>query len=96
MQIKVAGFSEDDQANLYMAAHGASGKGRQGLGISDRVRKVAGARWQVRPPTAHGCAAPTLIAVRKQLCLAAARARVVLMLMGRGACSCQESCLGCS
>jgi hypothetical protein len=47
-QIKVAGFSEDDQANLYMAAHDASGKGRQGLGIASRPKKVAGARWQVR------------------------------------------------
>ncbi len=47
-QIKVAGFSEDDQANLYMAAHDASGKGRQGLGIASRPKKIAGARWQVR------------------------------------------------
>ncbi|KAK9821125.1 hypothetical protein WJX81_002607 [Elliptochloris bilobata] len=44
--IKVVGFSENDQENLYMAAHGASGKGRQGLGISGRPKNIAGARWQ--------------------------------------------------
>lgn len=57
-QIKVAGFSEDDQTNLYMAAHDAGSKGRQGLGVAGRPKKVAGARWEVRalgdPPT-HCC-----------------------------------------
>ena len=39
-QVKVTGFSEDDQTNLYMMAHDASGKGRQGLGIASRPKKV--------------------------------------------------------
>ena len=40
MQVKITGFSEDDQTNLYMMAHDASGKGRQGLGIASRPKKV--------------------------------------------------------
>ncbi len=71
----MAGFSEDDQANLYMAAHDASGKGRQGLGIASRPKKVAGARWQVRagwPPC--GSAPTRLNGVMRQPC-ASPRAR---------------------
>ena len=40
MQVKITGFSEDDQTNLYNMAHDASGKGRQGLGIASRPKKV--------------------------------------------------------
>lgn len=40
MQVKITGFSEDDQTNLYNMAHDASGKGRQGLGIGSRPKKV--------------------------------------------------------
>lgn len=40
MQVKINGFSEDDQANLYMMAHDAKGDGRQGLGIASRPKKV--------------------------------------------------------
>ena len=40
MQVKITGFSEDDQTNLYNMAHDACGKGRQGLGIASRPKKV--------------------------------------------------------
>ena len=40
VQVKITGFSEDDQTNLYNMAHDASGKGRQGLGIASRPKKV--------------------------------------------------------
>ena len=41
LQVKITGFSEDDQTNLYNMAHDASGKGRQGLGIASRPKKVS-------------------------------------------------------
>ena len=40
LQVKITGFSEDDQTNLYNMAHEACGKGRQGLGIASRSKKV--------------------------------------------------------
>ena len=40
LQIKVAGFSEDDQANLFTLAHNGKTAGKQGLGISSRPKKV--------------------------------------------------------
>ncbi|KAK3269202.1 hypothetical protein CYMTET_22338 [Cymbomonas tetramitiformis] len=39
------GFDEDDQERLYNATQGAATSGRAGLGIADRPKKVAGARW---------------------------------------------------
>ncbi|CAL8468505.1 g8045 [Coccomyxa elongata] len=50
-QVKVNGFSEADQENLYHLAHDKKGQGRQGLGIASRPKKVAGARWQGRKTT---------------------------------------------
>ena len=41
MQVKITGFSEDDQTNLYNMAHDACGKGRQGLGTASRPKKVS-------------------------------------------------------
>jgi hypothetical protein len=38
--VKVAGFSEDDQANLYNIAQGAKTAGKQGLGIASRPKEV--------------------------------------------------------
>ncbi len=40
LQVKINGFSEQDQENLYHLAHDKSGKGRQGLGIASRPKKV--------------------------------------------------------
>ena len=40
------GFSEKDQENLYSDAHTHATHGKQGLGIGDAPKKVAGARWQ--------------------------------------------------
>ncbi|BDA43531.1 probable PIN2/TERF1-interacting telomerase inhibitor 1 at N-terminal half [Coccomyxa sp. Obi] len=50
-QVKVNGFSEADQENLYHLAHDKKGQGRQGLGIASRPKKVAGARWQGKKTT---------------------------------------------
>lgn len=41
-----AGFSEKDQENLYSDVHNHATHGKQGLGIGDAPKKVAGARWQ--------------------------------------------------
>ncbi|CAI7860527.1 unnamed protein product [Closterium sp. NIES-53] len=43
---KKAGFSEQDQENLYNLVHDHATSGKQGLGIGDLPRKVAGARWK--------------------------------------------------
>eukprot|EP00976_Prorocentrum_cordatum_P056924 1148529-Prorocentrum_minimum.AAC.4 len=43
---KKRGFSEADQERLYTATQGGATSGRQGLGIADRPKKVAGARWK--------------------------------------------------
>lgn len=43
VQIKVHGFSETDQTNLYTQVQDAATSGRQGLGTSS-VRKVSGAK----------------------------------------------------
>ena len=40
------GFSEKDQENLYTDVHNHATHGKQGLGIGDAPKKVAGARWQ--------------------------------------------------
>lgn len=40
------GFSEQDQADLYTAAHDGATQGRVGLGRSSMPKKVAGARWE--------------------------------------------------
>lgn len=40
LQVKVNGFSEADQENLYHLAHDKKGQGRQGLGIAGRPKKV--------------------------------------------------------
>jgi hypothetical protein len=39
------GFEEADQERLYNATHAGATSGKQGLGIADRTKKVAGARW---------------------------------------------------
>ncbi|GJP49028.1 hypothetical protein CLOM_g8289 [Closterium sp. NIES-68] len=43
---KKAGFSEQDQENLYNLVHDHATSGKQGLGIGDLPKKVAGARWK--------------------------------------------------
>jgi hypothetical protein len=49
VQVNVTGFSEADQANVYNMAHDKSGKGRQGLGIASRPKKVC------MPSILHPC-----------------------------------------
>ena len=43
---KERGFSEQDQTDLYTAAHDGATQGRVGLGRSSMPKKVAGARWE--------------------------------------------------
>ncbi len=42
---KAKGFCEDDQVAAYNAVHDGATHGKQGLGIRDAPKKVAGARW---------------------------------------------------
>ena len=42
----MAGFSEDDQANLWQNVTDAQSKAKQGLGQGSVLGKVAGVRWQ--------------------------------------------------
>ena len=39
------GFEEADQERLFLSTHAGATSGKQGLGIADRTKKVAGARW---------------------------------------------------
>jgi hypothetical protein len=39
------GFCEDDQVAAYNAVHDGATHGKQGLGVRDAPKKVAGARW---------------------------------------------------
>ena len=39
------GFCEDDQVAAYTAVHDGATHGKQGLGVRDAPKKVAGARW---------------------------------------------------
>ena len=39
-------FSEQDQTDLYNAAHSGKSQGRVGLGTSSQPKKIGGARWQ--------------------------------------------------
>jgi hypothetical protein len=41
-----AGFSEQDQTDLYNQAHAGKSQGRVGLGQSSLPKKVCGTRWQ--------------------------------------------------
>ena len=45
-EVKVAGFSEADQANLWQNVTDAQSKAKQGLGQGSVLGKVAGVRWQ--------------------------------------------------
>ena len=46
--VKVAGFSEEDQANLWQNVTDAQSKAKRGVGQGSALGAVAGARWAGR------------------------------------------------
>ena len=45
LQVKINGFSEQDQENLYMATHLGKTSGKKGLGKSTQPKDIAGVKW---------------------------------------------------
>lgn len=44
-QVKINGFSEQDQENLYMATHLGKTSGKKGLGRSTQPKDIGGVKW---------------------------------------------------
>ena len=45
LQVKINGFSEQDQENLYMATHLGKPSGKKGLGKSTQPKDIGGVKW---------------------------------------------------
>ena len=45
LQVKVDGFSEQDQENLYMATHLGKTSGKKGLGKGTQPKDIGGVKW---------------------------------------------------
>ena len=46
MQVKINGFSEQDQENLYNAPQAGKSAGKKGLGKSSQGKPIGGAKWE--------------------------------------------------
>lgn len=46
LQVKINGFSEQDQENLYIATQAGKSAGKKGLGKSSQGKPIGGAKWE--------------------------------------------------